>query len=206
MGRSEGTRLALMRAAERLLLERGVDQVSLREVGALAGQGNNSAALYHFKDKRGLIEGVLLRHSLGIEEAWFRRLAELDRDGSASLPVLLNLLVESLVRKLDDEDGGRAYLTLCAELLTSRTIPLMETKSAQGAGSAELLRRILERTDEIDPAVLPTRMLEFAALLFGAIYQHAHLRDLGAALPQAEFVRELTGSLEALVTRPSRSA
>jgi AcrR family transcriptional regulator len=63
-------------AAERLFAEHGVNGVSLRQIGAAAGNGNNSAVNYHFGNKDQLIRGVFdyrlprLRHrrALLVEE------------------------------------------------------------------------------------------------------------------------------------------
>src|SRR6185369_10814700 len=57
------TRAALLRAAERLFAERGVDRVSMREVAAAAGQSDYPAVLSHFSDKREMLDAVLERHS-----------------------------------------------------------------------------------------------------------------------------------------------
>src|SRR5262245_15652702 len=46
-------------AAERLVAERGLRSVSLREVQVAAGQRNKSAAQYHFGSLRGLIEAIV---------------------------------------------------------------------------------------------------------------------------------------------------
>ncbi len=59
------TRLALMRAAEQLFAQQGVDRVSLREIAIAAGQRNVSAATYHFGSKRELIEAILERTAPG---------------------------------------------------------------------------------------------------------------------------------------------
>ena len=45
--------------AERLFSERGVDAVSLREVGAEAGQRNSGVVQYHFGDKEHLLTAIL---------------------------------------------------------------------------------------------------------------------------------------------------
>jgi len=44
--------------AERLLAERGLDGVSLRQIGAEAGNANNSAVQYHFGSKDELIQAI----------------------------------------------------------------------------------------------------------------------------------------------------
>ena len=56
--RTVRAREAMIRAAERLFSERGIEAVSLREVGAVAGQRNNSAAQYHFGTREGLVDAV----------------------------------------------------------------------------------------------------------------------------------------------------
>jgi AcrR family transcriptional regulator len=49
----------LLRTAERLLAEHGIGEVSLRQISAVAGNGNNSAVLYHFGSKEKLIQAIV---------------------------------------------------------------------------------------------------------------------------------------------------
>jgi AcrR family transcriptional regulator len=58
---ASGTSTAAARlvvAAERLFALRGIDGVSLRQIAAEAGSGNNSAVHYHFGSKEGLIAAI----------------------------------------------------------------------------------------------------------------------------------------------------
>src|ERR1051326_9079064 len=88
------SRLAMILAAERLFAERGIAAVSLREIGAAAGQRNNSAAQYHFGSKQGLVDAVV-EHRMGpINERRLALLADLDTSGRGSD---LRALVEALV-------------------------------------------------------------------------------------------------------------
>lgn len=48
----------LILAAERLIADHGLDGVSLRQIGAAAGNRNNSAVLYHFGSKSDLVRAV----------------------------------------------------------------------------------------------------------------------------------------------------
>ncbi|MFF3373525.1 TetR/AcrR family transcriptional regulator [Streptomyces sp. NPDC002680] len=48
----------IIRTAERLFAERGVDGVSLRQIGVEAGNGNNSAVQYHFGSKARLVQAI----------------------------------------------------------------------------------------------------------------------------------------------------
>ena len=135
MAKREVTQLAIIRAAERLFAERGVDHVSLREVAVAAGQGNHSAVVYHFGDKRALVEALLARHSAGIDASYPEALEQLRREGRESLRELVRLLVDPLVRKLDDEDGGPQYVLICSQLVHSRTLPMTSMKAANGPGA-----------------------------------------------------------------------
>src|SRR5438874_12917484 len=57
-GVRRSTKEELILAAERLIADHGLDGVSLRQIGAAAGNGNNSAVLYHFGAKSDLIRAV----------------------------------------------------------------------------------------------------------------------------------------------------
>src|SRR5688572_11521762 len=83
--RQADTPTELLRAAERLFAARGVDSVSLREIAAAAGQANHSAALYHFSNKRELINELLVRHSDPIQAAWLVTLDHLAASGRETL-------------------------------------------------------------------------------------------------------------------------
>lgn len=65
----------MIEAAERLFGERGINGVSLREIGAQAGQRNTAAARYHFGSKEALVDAVFHHRMESINA---RRLAMLD--------------------------------------------------------------------------------------------------------------------------------
>ena len=52
------TKEQILLAAERLIADHGVDGVSMRQIGAAIGSGNNSAVLYHFGSKEKLVEAI----------------------------------------------------------------------------------------------------------------------------------------------------
>jgi AcrR family transcriptional regulator len=52
------TKEQIVLAAEGLFAERGIEGVSLRQIGAAAGNGNNSAVQYHFGTKERLVQAV----------------------------------------------------------------------------------------------------------------------------------------------------
>jgi AcrR family transcriptional regulator len=52
------TQEQLVRAGERLFAQHGLDGVSLRQIGAAAGNANNSAVQYHFGSKDQLVQAI----------------------------------------------------------------------------------------------------------------------------------------------------
>ncbi|WP_139320415.1 TetR/AcrR family transcriptional regulator [Saccharomonospora sp. CUA-673] len=60
--RAQATRDAILSTAERLFAERGVYNVSNRQISEAAGQGNNAAVHYHFGTKHDLIAALVDRH------------------------------------------------------------------------------------------------------------------------------------------------
>jgi AcrR family transcriptional regulator len=75
------TRQALIRTAECLFAEQGIDAVSLRRISATAGLRMTGAVAYHFGDKDGLIRAIIDDRDGPIDERRRALLAELERDG-----------------------------------------------------------------------------------------------------------------------------
>ena len=197
MKRSEATRRGLIRAAEQLFLSRGSEQVSLREIAASAGQRNPSATVYHFGDKRGLVEALLERHSLPIQQDWLRTLS--GPSAPTTLHSLVDLLVRPIVAKLDDPDGGAAYLALCTELVTSKTMPLTSMRVASGEGASEISRRMMVLAAPLPPELLLLRMMRVASVLYTSIADFARLTEQGFPIDREGFVRDLVDSLHTLL-------
>lgn len=59
---AEATRELLVRTAERLYAERGLAQVSNRQIVEAAGQANNSALTYHVGSRTDLIDAIIRSH------------------------------------------------------------------------------------------------------------------------------------------------
>jgi AcrR family transcriptional regulator len=108
-------RLRILRAAEQLMADRGIDGVSLREVNRAAEQGNASAIQYYFGDRDGLLHAVLDRHQVHTDPRRHALLDDYEAAGTGDLRMLASALVIPLVERLKDPDGGRAYLQVAHE-------------------------------------------------------------------------------------------
>lgn len=192
------TRLALMRAAEQLFAQQGVDRVSLREIAVAAGQRNVSAATYHFGSKRELIEAILERHSMPIQDEW-QKVFDGDPDAKLELPRLVELIVRPMVAKVDDADNGRCYLELCAELVASRSFPLMGMRVAVTKAAHEAGKRIADYGPAVPPVFVAVRGTRLTGLLYGSIGDYLRLTGNGIDIPRDLFISDLVNVMVAAV-------
>lgn len=113
----DDTRERLISAAEMLFAEHGINAVSLREVNRAAGAKNAVAVQYHFTDRPGLVRAISMKHHPAIDERRHAMLDEYEAQGASDIRQLASALVRPLASKLDDLDGGLAYLQIHAELV-----------------------------------------------------------------------------------------
>jgi AcrR family transcriptional regulator len=197
--------LRLVVTAERLFAEHGIDGVSLRQIAAEAGSGNNSAVHYHFGSKHGLIAAIF-EHRLPqlINE---RRLltARCDPDDLRSrfeaqfLPVLTlaeaadNRYV-SFVEQLQRHEA--AFGTYLADL------------PEEGRRSSDDFRRDLDRLlRHVDERVRPLRIAEAQALCLHAAADRERAVARNAAVnPFDVFVNVLIDGLTGFLSAPVSNA
>ena len=102
--------MRLIEVAERLFAERGVNGVSLREVGAEAGQRNTGAARYHFGSKAGLVDAVFRHRMEPINE---QREAMLEGSDPTDLRSLAEAFLYPLSTQLGEVGRPSWYLRFC---------------------------------------------------------------------------------------------
>ena len=83
-----------MRAAEKLIAEKGIENVTIRDILSEADQKNTSALQYHFKNLKGLIKAIQAERSA---ETQAKRATLLDdlltRTSKPTLPEICGLMV-----------------------------------------------------------------------------------------------------------------
>lgn len=151
-----GTREHLIVAAERLFAERGVGAVSLREIGAAAGQRNTAAAQYHFGSKEALIEAIFDLRMRTINAHRMELLARAQADGrTGDLRAMIEAFVHPLAVGIATRDTyyGRFMAQLYA-------IPRYRSPfDWDNAASLRLVWRGIARClDDLPRAVLSTRL------------------------------------------------
>jgi AcrR family transcriptional regulator len=201
---ADQTRDKLIRAAERLMADRGLDAVTFAEITQAAGQRNNSAVPYHFGDRRGLVRAVLAKHTAPIAA---RRTEMLDELGSrATLRELVAALVRPIVMEVEHAEGGTDYVQVMAHMLSHPELDAAELGERPVA--RRLGRLIEEAVPQLPPSVHNTRMDLVMSVLFHGLADHARslLDESADPLQRQIFVENLIDSIEALLVAPPSAA
>lgn len=125
------TRERLMREAERLVAERGLDGVSVRDITSAAG-ANSASIHYHFRSKEGLVQAILEDRSQRLRERRLAHLARLDPERPSPRDVAVAMVSPTFefvtgADEGDDGEGDTAYVGFLAALLDDPAmVPVIE--------------------------------------------------------------------------------
>ena len=137
---STRTREQLILAGERLFAQQGVDNVSLRQINAEAGQRNSSASHYHFGSKESLITAIC---EYRLERLNKRRndmlAAGAPAGGPASVSTLVGMLVYPMVEEIEGSEGGHDCIQFLSQLLSH---PMMNLISMWRSQFGESIGRV----------------------------------------------------------------
>ncbi|HET9692989.1 MAG TPA: TetR family transcriptional regulator [Steroidobacteraceae bacterium] len=129
--RSQATRERILDAAEQLFAERGYHGVSIRDVTG-AAEVDVALVAYHFGNKHGLLDAVLLRRAAELND---ERIALLDAvlAGSTRRPPRLEDIIDAFTRPLLDRSvrgspGWKNYFALIAEINNSHEFGVLMTR------------------------------------------------------------------------------
>ena len=200
--RSEATQDALMRAAERLIAERGVENVSIREIVAAAKQKNESALQYHFKSLTGLIDAIHAQRAEQIQQKRAELLeATLAKVPEPTLRELCPIMIEPSFQLARADRSFRNYIKAFGHTLAmTDTSPL---KLVQGEDSANRLARLLiSALPHLDKADYRARMEAAIRLSSASIYHQARQNNAFRGKQSDLFLHNLVDALFGLLSAP----
>ena len=160
------TKARLIRSAERLVAQKGVDAVSVRSICADADL-NPAAVHYHFGNKEALLGAVLEARMNEVSERRLGLLRELDDVEEPTAGQVAAALVTPLA-EVAATPGGRDYVEFLTRLSADRGAYRDQLASAF-APQLEPLLRVLERAvPHVDPRVLTYRLALAGDVLLSA--------------------------------------
>jgi AcrR family transcriptional regulator len=195
----DSTRERLVDAAETLFAEHGIGAVSLREINRMAGAKNAVAVQYHFGDRDGILRAISAKHFPAVDARRHAMLDEYEAKGAPDIRALAAALVRPLASKLDDRNGGLAYLQIYAELVnTPPTKTGGESTAATGRDSVQRWRVLVEPFIGDDAARLHRR---FAVIRFSAT-EIARRARTGPHRDDRLFVSDLIDLVASMLSGP----
>jgi AcrR family transcriptional regulator len=204
----ETTKDRLLRTAEQLFAEYGIEAVTPRQIALAAGQLNQSAIRYHFGTKEALIETLLARRIAEINQRRRTMMSAIEREGRHDDPrALVGAIAIPLAEKIHATPEGGAYVRFLAHLFADRQ--RRDVLIARGREAA-LLRRIYKALRALTPDLPELIWNERLRLVVGGIIQaladRERMRLAGDpethALPEAAFVGNLIDAGVAILSAP----
>jgi AcrR family transcriptional regulator len=208
--RGELARRTIIETAERMYAERGINGVSLREIGAAAGQLNTGAARYHFGSKLGLINAVFELRMAPINAERERMLADIEAAGHVGdLRRLVAAFAVPLAGALGTRERPSWYLrfaTQAGHVHGSAPTRLADQPWTQGV---DRVRALLLAAVDVPAALAPMRWTTFAAHVSHALADRERELQEGprrGVLPHDVFISALLDTAVALIGAPVSAA
>ncbi|MFN3339722.1 MAG: TetR family transcriptional regulator [Dietzia sp.] len=173
---NKDAKTAMIEVAEKLIGERGLDDVSMRDVATAAGQRNNSAVQYHFGSRDGLILQVLRRRLVALDADRKKRLAAADEQGlGADLSTLVQVLFEPIVELLRAQPEATYYARFLQRVgpVMAPGIPEAELRTA----TDDVVVRLIDVLSHL-PRRVAFERIDLATQMFtGALAVYEDRRD-----------------------------
>ncbi|MEZ5736790.1 MAG: helix-turn-helix domain-containing protein [Novosphingobium sp.] len=167
--RHDETRSALLEAAEAMFAESGINGVSLRQIGLSVGSANANVIGYYFGDKEALIEAILLRHRLPMEEVRQKRWERAKANGQdTDLLVLLDVLWRPLFENTNS-DGLHTYAAFLGCMSRSKYHAVRLAMSDRLPATAGLVRRISQLVPHLPEKIFWGRLNVLGELIISVL-------------------------------------
>lgn len=176
-GVTSDARTRILLAAERLFAERGVDNVSLREIGERAGQRNNSAVQYHFGDKSRLIQSLYDLRLVPLNETRLKMLSEVAEPDVADLA---RIYVLPMAEAVMGSRGTWAYARFLDRYLgRGRDFEPFDDRHSEG--SREVTERMAEQMATLGSGMREERLRMIQVLQIRTLADLEHRLEYGLA-------------------------
>ncbi|NUU21656.1 MAG: TetR/AcrR family transcriptional regulator, partial [Streptomycetaceae bacterium] len=211
--RGAAARLGMIEVAERLFAERGVNGVSLREIGTQAGQRNTAAARYHFGSKEALVDAVFRYRMEPINERRLDYLDDLDQAGRGhELRGLVEAFLYPLAETLGEPGRPSWYLRFCVSAGFLEGIAVADLSREEYTRGAHIVRtRLTTQLGHLPRPLRDDRWGLFAGYVSNALAARETLIQYSTGraarlTPRPAFLSDLVDTAVALVAAPVSAA
>lgn len=201
--RSEATRSALKRAAEKLIADKGISKLSIRALLTLAGQKNESALQYHFRNLDGLLEAIAAERA---EQIQARRSELLTQAVSTTtrpdLRTLCRLMVQPVFDLARASIEFRRYIKGFGHelaLAESSALSVARTRGGGGSSGNELGVMLRAALPHLEGAAYQRRMDAAVRLASASMYHQARQKNAFRGPESDLFLHSLVDALVGLL-------
>jgi len=204
LSRREATQNALMRSVESLAAERGLENISIREILARAGQKNESALQYHFKNLSGLLNALRTTRSQEIAAHRAKYLHDLlERTPEPNLRQICDVMVMPVFTLAKTSKGFKTYIQAFVHELTGADQNLVKIHTQRLGDSAYEIGVLLQKAlPHLDRDTYLTRVEHVLRLISAAMNQHAQQPRAFSGKSADIFIQTLIDALEGLFKAP----
>jgi AcrR family transcriptional regulator len=199
---------ALLDAAAVLMDERGVDNVTLQDIGQASGHRNRSAVQYHFGSREAVIRAVIGRNMDPVDAERNLLLDHLENTGTAlTTRGVLEVLVLPLTRHLRTPEGRR-YFRIGAQLINH---PRFMTDAGEAITVNTSVSRcaayLLPSLDHLPAPVIAERTSQVTGFVIRACSDQSRLMDSDTparpVLSVEDFTVNLVDTILAILHAPT---
>ena len=205
--KGERTRRRLKKTALRLFAQRGLENVSIRDIQAAAGQKNNGSITYYFASRDALIREIVADVAAVLDQDNNRRLDALEaRGGPTSVREVAEILLPIVRRGEKDEQNDLDQLLFFTSVMISRRDLLFEATADADRATRRCFHHILRLAPEMPKEIINQRlhlMLLFA-LSAGASMESGKdgRRNLSSLWDRASAEHHLADIMAGMITAP----
>lgn len=204
--RGTATRELLLDAAERLISEHGIDGVSMRQLAAAVGQGNNSVIQYHFASKEGLIREIVGRRGSELAPMRAAMLEKAKAEGKTGDAATLLKILLAPIASFKDETGRHVYAGFMLHGLRAMWGADEGIGHAYWSGEGEIKEAIdllAQQRPDLGREHLAQRLLQLSRFFVTSVVDWDRLRELGHPLDSEDyFLDDLISMMTAAFLAP----
>ena len=202
--RGDITREALMRAAEKLIASKGLENITIREIVDAAGQKNESALQYHFKNLTGLVGAIHADRDAQIHAARTVQIEKLaGKTGKPTLRDVCKLMVEPAFLLAKSKPDFRQYVKAFGhEIALTDQSALRIVRRKGGDTNVEINRLLRSVMPTLDGAAFDRRLESAVRFVASSMYHQARLPNAFKGNQTELFFSSLIDSLVGLLGAP----
>lgn len=187
-GKSERTREALLIAGEELMGWMGIEATSVRDINQKAKQKNTSAIGYYFQNKEGLLQAILDRRMVPLDEERRRRWDSLTAEKGAkglTLRDLVEIQVLPLAEAVLAEPAWRNYVLLLAQLVSAHGAPYQHLwRDKYDKTSGDIIAAMRDHMSTPDDALWRQQVSDMITFSIGSLCERTYALGPSGKTPE----------------------